>query len=341
MKEALFYTRKENLKVECNLCPHNCLIKTDKRGICGVRKNEQGELIAETYERATALGFDPIEKKPLYHFCSGDIILSLGSLGCNLSCLFCQNCDISQSNFDNFPYLQHYTANQVVEMAVNRPNNTGIAFTYNEPTVFYEYMYDTAKLAKSKNLQTVMVTNGYINPKPLQELLPLMDAFSVDLKGFDEKFYKEATGAELEPVKETLTQIKNANKHLEIINLVIPQLNDEKNTFKLMVDWIASELGKDTVLHLSRYFPNYKLTNPPTPIHTLTGFYHAAKEKLHYVYLGNTPGTGGENDTFCAKCNTRVIKRLGYTIKTIGIDKTGYCKNCGNKVITTACNKNK
>ncbi len=333
MKEALFYTKKENQKTECNLCPHNCLINNGKRGICGVRKNEQGKLLAETYKRASALGFDPIEKKPLYHFCSGDIILSLGSLGCNLSCIFCQNCDISQSDFDNFPYLQHYTPQEVVEMAVKRSNNIGIAFTYNEPTVFYEYMYETAKLAKNKNLRTVMVTNGYINHNPLKELLPFMDAFSVDLKGFTEKFYKEATGARLEPVKQTLKEIKNANKHLEIINLVIPKLNDEIKDFERMINWIASELSEDTVLHLSRYFPNYKLTNPPTPEHTLTNFYHTAKEKLHYVYLGNTSGSGETHDTKCAKCNTKVIERLGYTTKTTGIDENGHCKNCGNKIV--------
>ncbi len=287
MHEALYYEKKENKTVQCQLCPHLCIIKNGNRGICGVRKNIDGKLIAETYGRVSALQSDPIEKKPLYHFHPGEYILSVGSVGCNLHCLFCQNCEISQADFDEFPYFKEYSPDDIIKMAMDQPDNLGIAYTYNEPTVYYEFMYDIARQAKSHNLLNVAVSNGYINQKPLKDLLQYIDAFSIDLKGFTEYFYKKYTSSALEPVKKTIKTIKSHGKHVELINLIIPTLNDDKATFKKMLEWINKEIGTDTVLHLSRYFPRYKLTIPPTSIDTLKELKSIADEYLENVYLGN------------------------------------------------------
>ena len=216
MKEAKFYTKTGNNKVICNLCPHNCLISQGQRGSCGIRRNINGELFTEIYEKIAAINFDPIEKKPLYHFYPGRKILSIGTIGCNLHCKFCQNYDISQTNIDEFPYLKNYTSDEIINIALQKSDNIGIAYTYNEPIIWYEFVLETAKKAQAKNLKNVMVTNGYINKKPLEELMPYIDAFSVDLKAFTEDFYKEITLSKLEPVKETLKTIYKNHKHLEL-----------------------------------------------------------------------------------------------------------------------------
>ncbi len=287
MQEASFYEKKADGSVQCLLCPHLCKIKDGKRGICGVRKNINGQLFAETYGRVTSLHSDPIEKKPLYHFHPGDYIFSMGSLGCNLHCLFCQNSEISQSNFDDFPYYKNYTTDDIINLAKKNTDNIGIAYTYNEPTVYYEFMYDIAKKASANKLLNVAVTNGFINKAPLEQLLEYIDAFSVDLKAFTESFYKRYTGSSLAPVKETIKTIKAHGKHLELINLVIPTLNDDKQTFEQMVRWINDEIGNETVLHLSRYFPRHKLTISPTSIDTLKELKDIADKYLKNVYLGN------------------------------------------------------
>jgi len=332
MKEATFYTQIENEKIQCTLCPHNCHINEGKRGSCRVRKNINGKLIAENYEQVCSYSFDPIEKKPLYHFYPGQKIFSVGSIGCNLHCKFCQNWEISQTNVDDFGHLNQITAEGIVELADSRHDNMGIAFTYNEPIVWYEYMVDIAKLAHQKGLKTVMVTNGFINPKPLESLIPLIDAFSVDLKAFSEKFYAEITSAGLQPVLETLKTIRKNNKHLEITNLVITDLNDDAAEFKEMVSWIADELGEETVLHISRYHPMYKMKNEATSTSKLQELYEIAKEKLDYVYLGNVSTYEGQN-TYCKSCREIAISRTGYYIEMSGLDKYGNCKFCGASII--------
>jgi len=331
MQKASFWNKLENNKTICNLCPHNCVIPVGKRGVCKVRKNINGELFAETYGQICSSGFDPIEKKPLYHFFPGSVIFSVGSIGCNLHCKFCQNWEISQSSPDEYPYLKNASPQEIVRSAVNKKDNIGIAYTYNEPIVWYEYMLDIAKLAKKENLKNVMVTNGYINQKPLEELMEYIDAFSVDLKAFTEDFYKKISFAELHPVKETLRTLRRNNKYFEITNLVITDENDDENDFTEMVKWIAGELGADTVFHISRYFPTYKLTNQPTSVTTLLKFYEIAKEHLNYVYIGNASTEKGQN-TYCPKCGELLIHRSRYSTQVEGLEN-GKCKKCGHQVL--------
>ncbi|MFO8234388.1 MAG: AmmeMemoRadiSam system radical SAM enzyme [Bacteroidales bacterium] len=331
MREALYYKQKQNQKIECVLCPHNCIIKEGKRGICNVRKNINGKLYSENYGKVTGIGFDPIEKKPLYHFHPGEIILSVGSLGCNFKCRFCQNWEISQSSIDEVSRFQTLTIEDVIKFATERKNNIGIAYTYNEPTIYFEFMLDLAKEVQNQGMKNVMVTNGFINPDPLNELLEYIDAFSIDLKAFTEEFYKKNTSGKLEPVKDTLKQIQSKGKFLEITNLVIPSLNDDTEKFREMIDWIATEIGSKTALHLSRYFPCYKSNIEATPVSKLQEFYNIAQEKLSYVYLGNVPSAGG-SETFCDQCGTLLVSRKGYFTTLKGIDEEGKCKKCGNKV---------
>lgn len=332
MKKALFFENIENNKIQCKLCPHNCIINEGKTGVCRVRKNINAQLYSENYEKVSALHFDPIEKKPFYHFYPGTIILSIGSVGCNLRCKFCQNWEISQTSVTDYPSLNNYSVEDILKIALKKTENIGISYTYNEPTVWYEYMLDIAKQAKLKKLKNVMVTNGYINQEPFIELIPYMDAFSVDLKAFTEDFYKNVSFAKLEPVKKSLKLIKEHNRHLEITNLVVPTLNDNEKIFTEMVQWIAEEIGKNTVLHLSRYFPVYKCRIEQTPVPKLLKFYDIAKKYLNNVYLGNVIAAEGKN-TYCIKCKKPVIKRDGYFINKTGIDNEGNCKYCGSNVI--------
>jgi pyruvate formate lyase activating enzyme len=331
MREALYYTQKEDNKVHCQLCPHNCVIKNSQRGICNVRKNVDGTLYSENYGQVTALGFDPIEKKPLYHFHPGSYILSVGSFGCNMKCDFCQNWEISQATIEDIDRRQNHNVEDIIRLAVNKEDNSGIAYTYNEPTIYYEFMLDASREAKKNGLNNVMVTNGFINTAPLDELLHYIDAFSVDLKGFTEEFYKKSTASRLEPVKKALKQISDAGNFLEITNLVIPTLNDDKSKYREMLQWIYNELGPKTVLHISRYFPNYHSQIGPTSVKELHEFYQMAREYLPYVYLGNVASAETANTT-CDHCGKLLVSRQGYHTDTRGIDEEGKCNNCGNKV---------
>jgi len=335
MKEALYYEKLDDQNLRCLLCPHECKLLPTKTGICGVRKNCKGKLITENYRKISALHIDPIEQKPLYHYYPGRTVLSVGSVGCNLHCKFCQNSSISQTTVSTYNrYLETLTVDKLIQAAQNDLGNIGIAYTYNEPTVLFEYMYDSAVQAKKKGLKTVMVTNGYINEKPLEDLLKCIDAFSVDLKAFTEDFYKNQTGSHLEPVKQTLKQIQTAGKHLEIVNLIIPNLNDNESTFTEMIEWIYKELGKNTVLHLSRYSPNYKLTLPPTPIDTLIRLYNIATEYLNHVYLGNVWIESRGRDTLCSNCKKVVVQRNGYISHLSGLNGEGKCDFCGTQILT-------
>ena len=325
--EAKYYQSLNDDVVQCTLCPHNCIIRDGKSGICRVRTNKEGKLITEVYGYVSAINSDPIEKKPLYHYYPGSTVLSLGSYGCNLRCAFCQNCNISQTAAAPELARNYYTPEQIIQQALIQPDNIGIAFTYNEPIVWFEYMYDIAMLAKQAGLKTVMVTNGYINKEPLNSLLEVIDAFSVDLKAFTEDFYTKVTSSKLEPVKETLKQIRQANKHLEIVNLVIPELNDDESSFTAMTKWIAAELGKDTVLHISRYFPGYKIDTEATSAETMHSLERIAVKELNYVYIGNM--RADSNNTYCKECHALLISRQSYSISTDGMDEDGKCKICG------------
>ncbi|MDO8524981.1 MAG: AmmeMemoRadiSam system radical SAM enzyme [Candidatus Omnitrophota bacterium] len=282
MREALYYEKLDHKRVQCRLCPYNCPIADDGRGTCGVRINKGGILYTEVYNKTTSIALDPVEKKPLYRYHPGEFILSLGTKGCNLHCQFCQNWHISQEI--DAP-TQDITSARIIEKA-KAAGSFGIAYTYNEPFIWYEFVLDTARLAKKSGLENVLVTNGYVNIDPLEGILPYIDAMNIDLKSFDDEFYAKICKGSLRPVLEV---IKRSNKscHIELTNLIIPTLNDSEETIKKMVDWIYKNLGADTPLHFSGYFPCYNMSLPPTPIETLRKAEKIAKEKLKYVYLGN------------------------------------------------------
>lgn len=282
MHEARFWTKVDRDKVKCELCPNFCVIAPGKRGSCGVRINKDGVLNSLIYGEITSLTLDPIEKKPLYHYHQGEYILSVGTKGCNFHCGFCQNWTISQQL--NAP-TEKVTSEYLVKEAKER-KSFGIAYTYNEPTIWYEFVYDTAKLAKKNGLENVLVTNGYINQKPLKEILPLIDAMNIDIKSMNEIFYRNICKGKLKPVLEA-AQIANSASHIEITNLIIPTLNDKNEDFEKLVDWVCDNLGRETPLHFSRYFPCYNFDIPPTPLTTLKTAERIAKSRLKYVYLGN------------------------------------------------------
>ena len=324
---ARWFETESNNTVKCLLCPHHCKIKPGNSGICGVRLNDNGTLISAGYGKVSALHLDPIEKKPLYHFFPGSKILSVGSIGCNLDCSFCQNHDISQADIGTYRIAQTYTPEQLVSEALLITGNTGIAYTYNEPVVWFEFVLETAMAAHKAGLKNVLVTNGFINEGPLSELLPFIDALSVDLKGFSESFYLKVAGGALLPVLNSLKQVRLSGKHLEIVNLVIPQLNDNETEFEAMVQWIADELGDHTVLHLSRYFPRYRLGIEPTSLYTLDKLAEIARQKLKFVYVGNVQSE--YSDTHCPECAKLLITRQGYTVSCAGLTSDGKCKSCG------------
>ncbi len=328
---ALYWEKLESDKVKCHLCPRGCVIPEGARGFCGVRTNIGGELFTIGYNDPVAVHIDPIEKKPFFHVLPGTGALSIAVAGCNMRCIFCQNWTISQSRPDET--MNYYlTPHQVVALA-KKYHTPSVVFTYTEPTVFYEYMLDIAKQAKKEGLFVGMHTCGYINPEPLKGLLRYMDFVNVDLKSFSEEFYNEmGQGAHLQPVLNTLKTIKNAGVHLEITYLVIPTKNDSPQMIKEMCEWVKDNLGKDTPLHFSRFFPQYKLTNlPPTPVETLKKAYKIARQVgLEYVYIGNVPGIKQES-TFCPHCGKILIRRVGYTVLENNIED-GRCKFCGQKV---------
>lgn len=332
LKPAKYYETLQRDQLQCHLCPHHCIIGEGKSGICHIRKNEEGELYLRTYGNVSSMGFDPIEKKPLYHFHPGGIIFSVGGFGCNLRCRFCQNFQISQEVPRKSNLGREYTPQEIVDMAAEKKSNVGVAYTYNEPTIWFEYMMDIAKLVRERGMKNVIVTNGFVNPEPLDELIGVIDAFNVDLKAFTEDFYRRQTMSKLAPVKETLKQIRRSGRHLEITNLVIPRENDDPKVFGEMVKWIREELGEDTVLHLSRYFPTYKMSAPPTPPAVLEELFELAKSCLNYVYVGNMSSSTGQN-TYCPSCGNKVIDRSRYDTWISGLDRAGHCMKCGHTVI--------
>lgn len=334
MTQALFYEEIDKDKVQCHLCPHNCLINQQERGNCRVRKNINGRLITENFGISSSIQYDPIEKKPLYHFYPGSHILSIGSIGCNLNCNFCQNCEISQTTIDRYITGHYHDPTDIIDMAKKYPENLGIAFTYNEPTVYYEYMYEIAKLSHQDGMKNVMVSNGFINPDPLQQIMHYIDGFNIDLKAFTQAFYRDVTKGNLESVKETLIRIKKAEKHVEITNLLIPSQNDDLSKFTNMVKWISKELGRGTVLHISRYFPAYKSNIQKTSLELLFNFCETARRYLDYVYLGNVTGSESQN-TICSNCGKLVISRYGFFIQKNGIDSKGVCVHCNNKIVVS------
>ena len=318
-------SRKTENKAECLLCPHQCKLEVGKSGICGARKNTGTEVELTTYGLVSGYAVDPLEKKPLYHWFPGYKILSVGSYGCNMKCDFCQNYSISQSVPEESD--QHMTPANIVRDALRVGRNVGVAFTYNEPVISFEFMRDTAIAAKNNGLYTAMISNGFVNEEPLNEILKFIDAFNIDLKAFNNDFYRHMTGSAIEPVKKCLKKISEAKKHLEITTLIIPGLNDSTDEMEREAEWIAAELGEDIPLHLSRYFPMYKRNDDITSETTLRKLYEAAKTKLHYVYIGNLNSEMGQH-TFCPVCSNRVTVRSGYNTRLINLKSDGCCDKC-------------
>lgn len=288
-------------KIICLLCPHRCRIGPGEKGICRVRKNIDGKLYSINYGEVSSAGVDPIEKKPLYHFYPGSKIFSLGTFGCNFSCDFCQNWSISQKK----PDTKKLVPEDVIELA-EKKGVTSIAYTYSEPIVWYEFIYQTSKLAHEKGFKNVLVTNGYINPDPLEKLIPYIDAANVDLKSFGDNFYKEFAGGSLEPVKSTI-QLMEEKIHLEVTNLIINGLNDDEAGLEEIFSWLGG-LNRSIPLHLSRYFPAYKMKRSATEISTMEKAYDIAQKYLDYIYLGNMQ-SDIKNNTYCPECGKELISR--------------------------------
>jgi len=333
MKEAMYYEKLNENKVQCHLCPHNCLIAKDKLGICRNRKNIDGILYSLNYAKVSSVNLDPIEKKPLYHFYPGSNILSLGTLGCNLGCLFCQNYNISQASVgENSDLVDDLTPEDAVKLALKYKNsgNIGIAYTYNEPFMWYEYVYDTARLIKKAGLKNVLVTNGFVNEAPLLDILPFIDAANIDLKSMSADFYEKLCRAKLQPVLNTIKMMKE-KCHIELTNLVITNKNDSEEDIKNLVDWIYNNLGKDTPLHFSAYRPCYKMNEKSTNEKKLEFAYDYASKKLNFVYVGNINNPDW-SDTFCPGCGAAVIKRGYMDTEEINIKEENKCAKCGYKI---------
>ncbi len=282
MKEALFYKKLDGKALRCLLCPHSCHIQEGRHGLCGVRLNKEGKLYSINYGRVSSIALDPIEKKPLYHFHPKSYILSVGTQGCNFACQFCQNWSISK-NLDVL--TEPVSSLELIEKAKDA-GSFGIAYTYNEPFIWYEFVYETVQLARKAGLANVLVTNGFVNQEPLEEILPFIDAMNIDLKSIRDDFYKKICQGRLEPVLKTIKRAKQAC-HIELTNLIIPTLNDSDDDLVDLVEWVYHELGDEVPLHFSRYFPCYKMSIPSTPKETLQKAQRIALKKLKYVYLGN------------------------------------------------------
>lgn len=326
MKEALLYESLGGNQIRCNLCVHNCIIADGKLGVCNVRENRNGILYTLVYGQTISQHVDPIEKKPLYHFYPGSTAYSLATPGCNFRCQWCQNWEIAHMPREK-GVVQGYDAppKNIVNAAI-RSHSRSIAYTYTEPTIFFEYTLDISRLAHEADIANIYVTNGYMTSEMLQLMHPLLDAANVDLKAFQDKTYKRYVGSGLQPVLDRLVEMKKLGIWLEVTTLVIPGINDDIKELRNIAQFMVDELGSDTPWHLSRFIPHYKMSNiPPTPIQTLHRAFDIGKEEgLQYVYLGNV---GGESNTNCHHCDELLIRRHGYWIPENHLNE-GKCPKC-------------
>ncbi len=330
LHEARYYRSLEDNVVQCQVCFRRCTVKEGGRSFCRNKVNLGGKYYTLVYAKPCAVQIDPIEKEPSFHMLPGGTIFCTATASCNNRCKHCQNWHISQKSVEETVNL-FLPPKAAVEMALERECDA-VSFTYSEPTVFYEYMFDVAKQAKEAGLKALFHTNGSMNPEPLAALLEHMDAVTVDLKAFTSKFYREVSSSQLEPVLRTIVNIRESGRHLEIVNLIIPTLNDDMEDIRRMCIWIKENVGDDVPLHFTRFFPAHKLTSlPPTPIETLEKATEVADgEGLQYVYIGNVPGHD-RNSTFCPKCGERVIHRVHFSVRSLDVEN-GRCRFCGREI---------
>jgi pyruvate formate lyase activating enzyme len=330
MKEAAYYSTLPNNRVECSLCPHHCKIPEGKHGFCITRENRGEKLIAANYCRPVSFAVDPIEKKPLFHFCPGSTIFSSGPNGCTFKCSFCQNCEISQEKID----AKEIPSEKIFSL-IEQSDSIGVAYTYSEPTIWYETIMDIGPRVKKLGLKNVMVTNGFIEPAPLGDLLTVVDAMNIDIKSMDPTFYKRICKGSLPEVLRACESVKKTGCHLEITHLLIPGENDDPKETASLVDFIATHLGRETPLHISRYFPRYRMDHAPTSEALLDRAWTIAHERLDYVYVGNIAG-GGKENTCCPKCKTLLVSRRGYGIsrsaQLVPHNGTAACATCNHKI---------
>ncbi len=320
MTQALHWAKGGDGKIECQLCPNACVIAEGKHGVCRVRFNRSGTLDIPFYGKLSSISVDPIEKKPLFHYYPGSRILSVGFVGCSFRCKFCQNYHISQSTDIETRYIE---PEELVRLAA-REKSFGIAYTYSEPLIHFEYVMESARIARDNGIKNVLVSNGYIQQKPAEELLPLIDAANIDLKADSPEFYRTETGGKLEEVKRFISQAAG-RIHLEVTTLVIPGKNDDPGQIEGIARFLQS-LDPSIPFHLSRYYPQYQYKVPPTPASTITKLMEVAKRHLPYVYAGNIGLE--ETNTVCAGCGNLLIRRVGYTTRIEGI-AAGACRKCG------------
>ena len=316
--------------VQCEICPRRCLVPEGMRGYCGTRENRGGKYYSLVYGHPVSGNLDPIEKKPFFHVYPGSKAFSIATVGCNFHCKFCQNFDISQATPEAIP-TPYQSPDEIAAEAVKRGART-LSFTYNEPTVFYEYVHDCSKAARDRGVDSIIISNGFINDAPQRTLFPLVKAIKIDLKAFTPSFYSQICDGSIQPILDTLKRLSGSGVWYEIVNLVIPTLNDSRQDIQRMAAWIVKELGPDVPIHFTRFTPLYRLKNlPPTPTETLIEARDIAmKEGCHFAYCGNQPGLEGE-DTFCPSCKKAVIKRYGFRVLENNLSN-GKCKFC-NSVI--------
>ncbi len=327
-----YWHQLEDGRVQCDLCPRACHLKEGQRGLCFVRMRENDKVVLTTYGRSSGFCVDPVEKKPLNHFFPGTPVFSFGTAGCNLSCKYCQNWDMSKSR--EMDILANQATPEHIANTARKLGCRSVAYTYNDPVIFLEYAVDTAKACHEQDIKSVAVTAGYISAGAREEFFSCMDAANVDLKGFSEVFYRKLTGGHLQPVLDTLKYLKHeTDVWLEITNLLIPGHNDSVDELKRMVDWIVSELGSNVPLHFSAFHPDYKMRDvPPTSPQALTRARQIAMEHgLHYVYTGNVHDSAG-GSTWCHQCGELLIERDWYVLGKWGLDEKGHCASCGEKI---------
>ena len=327
-KEAYLYERLEGGKVRCNLCAHRCVIPQGKRGICQVRENREGKLYSLVYARLISANVDPIEKKPLFHFMPGSKAFSIATVGCNFRCLHCQNHDISQMPVDEGRIVGRYiSAEEVVGMA-EESGCASISYTYTEPTIFFEFAYDTAKIAHLRGIKNNFVTNGFMTPEALEMISPYLDGANVDLKSFREEFYRHICRARLKPVLDAIKKMKELGIWVEVTTLLIPTLNDSEEELRQIARFILS-VGEEIPWHVTAFYPTYRMRDKErTPADTLRRAREIGlKEGLRYVYTGNIPGEEGES-TFCYRCHRPIIRRWGFQVIEKKI-RAGHCSYCG------------